>query len=266
MKNLVLLLFVLMVSGTQRLFAYDTFTIDTARVSIYYRFEYETDTISHLKKNDVLALQIGQNYTAFFSPYTLEFYTTKKPVSYKGKVAADLPASTVVNYYLYSNLKTKMIEHLESIAYRYWTFTEKQPPFDWKILPDTMHVAGYLCQKAECDYSGRHWIAWFSPDIPLNYGPYKFSGLPGLIMKIEDSSRHYCFEAAYIDEEPAPMLRMDVKTQSVSKQHLFQEKHKYLKNRFKYTDMVWGVDNSHLGTPKDSHIDPLERDAEFIKE
>ncbi len=40
---------------------------------------------------------------------------------------------------------------------------------------------------------GRLWEAWFSPDLPFSEGPYKFSGLPGLIMKVKDARGHYEF-------------------------------------------------------------------------
>lgn len=48
--------------------------------------------------------------------------------------------------------------------------------------------------KAEVTFKGRSWIAWYSPEIPLPYGPYKFSGLPGLIVKITDDKEEYDFE------------------------------------------------------------------------
>lgn len=38
---------------------------------------------------------------------------------------------------------------------------------------------------------GRQWIAWFTSEIPLSEGPYKFGGLPGLILEVADSEGDY---------------------------------------------------------------------------
>ena len=40
---------------------------------------------------------------------------------------------------------------------------------------------------------GRKWTAWFTTEIPIQDGPYKFRGLPGLIVKIEDETKSHCF-------------------------------------------------------------------------
>jgi len=58
----------------------------------------------------------------------------------------------------------------------------------WKISSEKQKIGEWNAQKAEADFAGRHWIAWFSPEIPIQDGPYKFSGLPGLIVKMEDKT------------------------------------------------------------------------------
>lgn len=66
--------------------------------------------------------------------------------------------------------------------------------FDWKISPDTQKIGEWKCQKATAYFGGRTWTAWFSSEIPLQDGPYKFHGLPGLIVKIEDTNKEYSWE------------------------------------------------------------------------
>jgi len=65
---------------------------------------------------------------------------------------------------------------------------------NWKILSEKEEIGEWNAQKAEADFAGRKWIAWFSTDIPLQDGPYKFYGLPGLIVKIEDKSGFHKIE------------------------------------------------------------------------
>lgn len=68
------------------------------------------------------------------------------------------------------------------------------PVFQWKILPETVKIGDYQTQKAETTFGGRTWYAWFTSEIPLQDGPYKFSGLPGLIVKAQDSKGDYSFD------------------------------------------------------------------------
>lgn len=65
---------------------------------------------------------------------------------------------------------------------------------NWKLHPEYSTVLNYKAQKATTEFGGRKWIAWFAKDIPFQDGPYKFKGLPGLIVKIEDETKSHLFE------------------------------------------------------------------------
>lgn len=65
---------------------------------------------------------------------------------------------------------------------------------NWKILPEKQKIGEFDAQKAETEMFGRKWTAWFSTEIPIQDGPYKFSGLPGLIVKIEDQNKTHSYE------------------------------------------------------------------------
>lgn len=65
---------------------------------------------------------------------------------------------------------------------------------NWKISSEKEKIGEWNAQKAEADYAGRHWVAWFSTEIPIQDGPYKFRGLPGLIVKIEDKTGSHKME------------------------------------------------------------------------
>lgn len=71
---------------------------------------------------------------------------------------------------------------------------EEVPNFNWYITGEKEIVNGLRCDIAMGKYAGRIYKAYFTSDIPVSDGPYKFHGLPGLIIKLEDSRGQYSFE------------------------------------------------------------------------
>lgn len=64
----------------------------------------------------------------------------------------------------------------------------------WIIIRGEDRYKGFSVQTATTTYGGRKYIAQFSPDIPINDGPYIFCGLPGLIVHIVDEEGWFKFE------------------------------------------------------------------------
>lgn len=81
------------------------------------------------------------------------------------------------------------------IGVNFGKYEEKAPVADWKLTDGTETVCGYECMKATGSYGGREWRVWFTEEIPAPYGPWKFAGLPGLVMKAEDSEGIHRFTA-----------------------------------------------------------------------
>ncbi|WP_426046861.1 GLPGLI family protein [Chryseobacterium sp. NFX27] len=84
----------------------------------------------------------------------------------------------------YPDFKTYLFTTISTDKYK--VVEDKRP--EWKILPEKQKIGEYNAQKAVTSYGGREWTAWFSADIPFQDGPYKFYGLPGLIVKMEDAT------------------------------------------------------------------------------
>ena len=98
-----------------------------------------------------------------------------------------------IDYTVEKDFKTGKNTFNSRIARDQYSYEEDRP-MEWKILPETAKIGEYKTQKAETDFAGRKWAAWFTTDVPFQDGPYKFSGLPGLIVKVEDSKGDYSFD------------------------------------------------------------------------
>lgn len=103
---------------------------------------------------------------------------------------------------------------------------EENPAFKWKISEEKKNIGNLRCQAAFLSYAGRQYKAWFTNDIPISDGPYKFYGLPGLIVEIEDSKKQYKFELlSYKNIAEKPLLWISEKRvngKKVTKQDFYQ--------------------------------------------
>jgi len=69
-----------------------------------------------------------------------------------------------------------------------------EPELKWEILNSSKKILDYSAQLGKVSFRGREWNAWFSTSLPFNTGPYKFNGLPGLIVKMNDTTNSHLFE------------------------------------------------------------------------
>jgi len=101
---------------------------------------------------------------------------------------------TRFTYDIFKNYPKGKLTYVDKAQPNFLLYEEKLYDFSWKIKDEKMELHGYFCQEARCTYGGRNWIAWFTMDIPYSNGPYKFGGLPGLIVKMYDDKTNYTFE------------------------------------------------------------------------
>ena len=75
---------------------------------------------------------------------------------------------------------------------------DNAPPIQWKITNETSEILGFPCKKAIGNFRGREVYAYFTPQISTNSGPWKYYGLPGLILKAGDSDDKIVFVATRV--------------------------------------------------------------------
>lgn len=149
-------------------------------------------------------LQIGRNHTKFFG---YPMYQTDS-VIYKmninkitfrkfGEIRNQYNVQSDSPYTIFKNNQTKIITYFDRVFADKYVYSDSVS-FDWKLSIGTKEVCGYLCQKATTRFRGREWIAYYTTEIPKSEGPWKFSGLPGLILQIEDSTGYHRFTAITI--------------------------------------------------------------------
>jgi GLPGLI family protein len=117
---------------------------------------------------------------------------------------------------------------------------EEPVNLDWKITDSTKIIGDLKMQQAETNFGGRKWIAWFAKEIPLSYGPYKFHGLPGLIIEIFDTKKDYIFKLIKSEKIPkdyqsytlkdreSNAIKTDYKKLNSLKLELYQNPFKYV--------------------------------------
>lgn len=188
--------------------------VDSGKVRISYAFN-ATDIKDYKTYDDLQLLEIGTRVSKYYSFFVSNSDSLVTDWKLKNPNAGSVPSRMGIRgkdifwseYYYSEYYKdllqsifteyTRMPHAMEKIKYYY---AEEIHSFNWDIQPDTLTVMTYLCQKASCHFRGREYIAWFAPDIPINNGPWKFGGLPGLILKISDTGNKYDFECVKIEQ------------------------------------------------------------------
>ena len=103
---------------------------------------------------------------------------------------------------------------------------------NWEISKENINILGYKVQQATTFFAGRQWTAWFTPEIPISDGPYKFYGLPGLILKISDKTNTHSFEIFSIQKLKSNYFILNDNAYKFAKQIILDEYEMIPTNQF----------------------------------
>lgn len=90
--------------------------------------------------------------------------------------------------FFYSNKKTAITRiplYETEIIY-----TDDDPETKWKFTGNRKKINKYNCQEAKLELNGRKYTLWFTPEIEINYGPYKINGLPGMVLEFFEETNN----------------------------------------------------------------------------
>jgi len=181
---------------------------NTYNYKITYNYDFQTDSTD---TNSV----ISENMLLLISPQKSYFYSESIAISdsiFKGKTMESIGGSVGFNKLAQQAPKSKVKFHIlktkDSLALDYYerlmrdtyTYHEKYS-LEWKLIDEQKDIAGYTCNKATLNYAGRDYIAWYTYSIAITDGPYKFQGLPGLILEIADTKNQHHFLVTKIENK-----------------------------------------------------------------
>jgi len=89
--------------------------------------------------------------------------------------------------------------------------------WQWEITDETKKIGDFDCQKATTSFRGNKYEAWFTSEIPVSYGPWKFNGLPGLILEVLSENKVFYFAATNIKIDQKNECDITVDTQQFKK-------------------------------------------------
>ncbi|WP_028295764.1 GLPGLI family protein [Olivibacter sitiensis] len=195
---------------------------NTALVSITYDFVHVNDTTNREKPiKEEMILYLGEKGSVYKSltkekamkaaqeklletlgPERARNFTTSRSFSFGG---AGMSNDDLFQFPGQGKLVTS-----SKLGMNDYLIENPLPKIDWQIKEDTKEIGGYDCQLATGHYAGRDYSAWFCPELPFSAGPWKFSGLPGVILEIADSKEEVIFRFKELQklETDAPQIAL----------------------------------------------------------
>ena len=179
--------------------------VDTAQFVAVYDYECRTQNDEGTPVTDKMqvVVQVGRLLTKSmpFSAYsrTEELEETDIVASYQ-EALMHMPTVWIELPSGYTTVR-------EFIFPREYDSTEETPEIKWVLSEDTMTVCGYFCQKATAMFRGVEWNVYYTEDIPSSAGPWRLSGLPGLIVEAKNDA--HTFHLAELRQESSPITTPD---------------------------------------------------------
>ena len=177
--------------------------IEPANLRVFYNLTWQEDSLNpyHLQ-DEKMVLLIGDQYSMFL-PYGAYFRDSVRRTTPNFDMQAffqsNISRMPFHFFRIKKNFNTGQITTSDRLISGGFFYNENMNDIRWQLTNETSQIKGYRVQKATTNFGGRTWEAWFTETIPFRDGPYKFSGLPGLILKVRDTRGHYIFEIVSIN-------------------------------------------------------------------
>ena len=146
------------------------------------------------------------------------------------------------SYYVVKSFPERKLRYYDSAGLDKFFYEETPEEWKWTVTDSTKEILGYECIEATTDFHGRKWNVWFSPEIPVNNGPWKFDGLPGLIMEAVSEDGQYRFDVTGIQQ-----TNREIPTIYLAEEYEKTSRLDFLKNKRAFLDNTLSRLNAQLG-------------------
>ena len=161
--------------------------IDSTQFVAFYNYTIQTqdDEGQNVTDSIRLALLVGTRAT---------YCATVLAYNRDGRASSEMMNAFIMHHQnVLTDVEKSEVTALEPIyPYRYLS-KEPLAKVDWTLTEDTLTISGLPCHRATGKLYGKQWTAWYTEEMPSLAGPWKLRGLPGLIVKAEDSEGIHCF-------------------------------------------------------------------------
>ena len=182
----------------------------------------------YIKNNQVISIQdsiITQNKLTDSWTMAVNIDNGKKPP--KQYYVSDLSKDKSKDFFFTSNVDSRSFFIYDKVDQPNWKIEENQ----------TKTIAGYKCIKATGVFRGSNITAYFTKDLPYSAGPFKFYGLPGLILDIRvDNMDHEIWKAekVTVDDKKSIVYKPQfLKNEKISLKDYVEVKEAHLNSLFK---------------------------------
>lgn len=174
-----------------------------------YRLDYqENSTDTNSVKSETGVLYLGKDHSRYSSLGKAVKDSLENMKNPETVTMGDYSQMTDFKYKIFKNYQDNELILAEKIFQYKLKYKQDLKQIDWEIQPENKEILGFSVQKATGNFAGRNYIAWFAPELPFSDGPYKFSGLPGLILEISDLQGQYNFSLTGFQKLKKPVYKL----------------------------------------------------------
>ncbi|MCC8187568.1 MAG: GLPGLI family protein, partial [Bacteroides sp.] len=235
--------------------------IEPAILECQYRHTMVLDTTINnpSKLEDLMILRMGENTSQFFSRYSYyadsllndpqgsKLFSQLTLEAVRTRDHSNRPGARTTHDYIYKRYPEGKITTTSTLHINHLIiFEEIYEPQNWIVTDSVKTIMNYDCQLAECNFRGRKYYAWYTPDIAISDGPWKFNGLPGLIMELYDKDKHYYYEIVGIYNTDIPPVTFynpyNEQFEKMNRIDFLRAQRKSQENHFQQVKATLGID------------------------